>query len=298
MDAPYRVGLVGFGLAGESFHAPLVASTAELALVSVVTSSAERARRARDRHPGVEVLPDVDALWQRHDDHDLVVVATPNRSHVPIALAALEAGLPVVVDKPLAATAADARRLEQAAEERSLMLAVFHNRRWDGDLLTVKKLIDEGALGEVHRFESRFERWRPEVRGDRWREREAPEEAGGVLFDLGSHLIDQALFLFGPAQSVYAEVDLRRAGAAVDDDVFLAIEHPSGVRSHLWASQAAAQPGPRMRVLGSEAAYVKFGLDLQEEALRAGDVPGPEPPELWGSLGEEGDTRPVETEEG
>src|SRR3954462_3472769 len=109
MDAPYRVGLVGFGLAGESFHAPLVASTAELALVSVVTSSAERARRARDRHPGVEVLPDVDALWQRHDDHDLVVVAPPTRTPPPIALAALEAGLPVVVDKPLAATAAEGR---------------------------------------------------------------------------------------------------------------------------------------------------------------------------------------------
>src|SRR4051794_29207183 len=287
-----RVGLVGYGLAGESFHAPLIEATEGLDLVRVVTANAERAVRARER--GLEVVPDVEELW----DLDLVVVASPNRSHAPVAMAALEAGLPVVVDKPLAATAADARRLEEAAEERSLMLAVFHNRRWDGDLLTLKRLLDEGALGDVHRFESRFERWRPEVRAGTWRERDAPEEAGGVLFDLGSHLIDQALYLFGQVESVYAEVDRRRPGAAVHDDVFVAMEHGSGVRSHLWASQAAAQPGPRMRVLGSKAAYVKFGLDLQEEALRAGEVPGPEPPELWGSLGEEGDTRPVETEEG
>src|SRR3954451_23421860 len=303
MDAPYRVGLVGFGLAGESFHAPLVASTAGLELASVVTSSAERARYARDRYAGVEGLPDVDALWQRHDDPDLVVGASPNRTHAPIALAALEAGLPVVVDKPLAATAADGRRLAEAAAARSLMLAVFHNRRWDGDLLTLRRLVDAGALGEVLRFESRFERWQPEVREGAWREREAPGEAGGVLFDLGPHLIDQAVVLFGPVESVRVEVSRRRPGARVDDDAFVALTHGSGVRSHLWASQVAARPGPRMRVLGSSAGYVKWGLDVQEAALRAGETPGGpgwgrEPPEAWGTLGVEEDVWSVETEAG
>jgi scyllo-inositol 2-dehydrogenase (NADP+) len=296
----YRVGLVGYGLAGEWFHAPLIAATPGLELASVVTSNAQRGDRARGRHPGVQVVPRVEELW---DGHDLVVVAAPNRAHAPVALAALEAGLPVVVDKPLAATAADGRRLQEAAEARSLMLAVFHNRRWDGDMLTVRRLLSEGVLGEVHRFESRFERWRPEVRAEAWRERDAPEEAGGVLFDLGSHLIDQALVLFGPMESVYAEVDRRRPGARVHDDVFVALEHRSGVRSHLWASQVAAQPGARMRVLGSDNAYVKWGLDVQETALRAGDVPGGpdwgrEPPEAWGTLGVEGHTRPLETERG
>jgi predicted dehydrogenase len=301
--AAYRVGLVGYGLAGEGLHAPLIDATTELELAFVVSSSAERAERARDRYPGVEVLPDVEALWQRREQHDLVVVAAPNRAHVPVALAALEAGLPVVVDKPLAATAADGRRLQKAAEARSLMLAVFHNRRWDGDMLTLRRLIGEGALGEVLRFESRLERWRPEVRAGAWREREAPEDAGGVLFDLGSHLIDQALVLFGPVESVYAEVDRRRPGARVADDAFVALTHRSGVRSHLWASQVAANPGPRMRVLGTAAGYVKSGLDAQEAALRAGQRPdgpgwGREPPEAWGTLGVEGDVRPVETEAG
>jgi predicted dehydrogenase len=299
----YRVGLVGYGLAGEGFHAPLIDATTELELAFVVTSSAERAERALDRYPGVEVLPDVEALWQRRDHQDLVVVAAPNRAHVPVTLAALEAGLPVVVDKPLAATVADGRRLQEAAEARSLMLAVFHNRRWDGDMLTLRRLIAEGALGEVLRFESRLERWRPEVRTGGWREREAPDEAGGVLFDLGPHLIDQALVLFGPIESVYAEVERRRPDARVDDDAFVALTHRSGVRSHLWASQVAASPGPRMRVLGSAAAYVKWGVDVQEAALRAGATPndpgwGREPPEAWGALGVEGEERPVETEAG
>jgi predicted dehydrogenase len=299
---PYRVGLVGYGLAGEVFHAPLIDATPQLELAFVVTSSAERAGRARDRYPAVEVVPDVESLWRR-EQLDLAVVAAPNRAHVPVALAALEAGLPVVVDKPLAATAADGRRLQEAAETRSLMLAVFHNRRWDGDVLTLRRLLGEGAIGEVLRFESRFERWRPEVRANAWRERAAPEDAGGVLFDLGPHLIDQALLLFGPVGDVYAEVERRRPGARVPDDAFVALSHTSGVRSHLWMSQVAAEPGPRMRVLGRKAAYVKFGLDVQEPALRAGERPddpdwGREPPEAWGTLGVEGQARPVETEPG
>jgi len=274
-----------------------------LRLASVATSNPDRAARAGSAHPDAAVLPSADALLGSSDEHDLVVVASPNRFHVPLGVAALEAGLHLVVDKPLAASAADARGLAAAARDRGLVAAVFHNRRWDGDLLTLRRLLAADALGGVLRYESRFERWRPEVSEAAWRERAAPEDAGGTLFDLGSHLIDQALWLLGPATRVYAEVRRRRPGAAVDDDVFVALEHASGTPSHLWASQAVAQPGPRLRVLGSRAAYVKWGLDVQEAQLRAGEHPdgpgfGREPPERWGLLGTENETEPVETEPG
>jgi scyllo-inositol 2-dehydrogenase (NADP+) len=269
----------------------------------VVTANQERAERARAAHPGAQVVPDVETVWESAADHDLVVVAAPNRMHVPLGLAALEAGLPVVIDKPLAPSVADARRLEASARERGLMLAAFHNRRWDGDMLTLRRLLREDALGQVFRFESRFERWRPTPKAAAWREVAGREEAGGVLFDLGSHLIDQALLLFGRPHGVYAEVELRRPGVQVDDDSFVALAHRDGVRSHLWMSQAAAQEGPRMRALGSQAGYTKWGLDVQEAALKAGERPGTpgwgvEPEEAWGKLGAGDELVPVETEPG
>jgi predicted dehydrogenase len=295
-----RVAVLGYGLAGRFFHAPFIATTPGLELAAVVTGDEERRAQALGDYPGVAVLDKSDEVWARSAELDLVVVATPNRVHVPLAVAALEAGLPVVVDKPLAPSAEEGRTLVESAHERGLMLTVFQNRRWDGDFLTVKRLLGENALGKVHRFESRFERWRPEPAGT-WRER--AEEAGGLLFDLGSHLVDQALQLFGPVESIYAEVDQRRPAADVDDDVFLALEHTSGVRSHLWMSALAGQPGPRFRILGGRAAFVKHGLDVQEDALRAGRNPGEpdwgeEPRERWGRLGVEGDLREVQTEPG
>ena len=269
----------------------------------MVTGNPDRQAQAATGFPAAAVLSDARLLWEDARSYDLVVVAAPNRAHVPLGLAALEAGLPVVIDKPLAASSEDGRRLDAAARERGVMLAVFHNRRWDGDMLTVRRLVGEGALGEVLRFESRFERWRPERAADAWRERADPAEAGGILFDLGSHLVDQALVLFGPVDDVYAEVDRRRPGALVGDDVFIALRHASGVRSHMWMSHLAAQPGPRMRVLGTEASYVKWGLDPQEDALRGGARPGDagwgrEPRERWGTLGAGEEVQPVETEPG
>lgn len=296
-----RVGLIGYGLAGSVFHAPLIAATQGMRLAIVVTSNAERAAQARREHPGVEIVPSAERLWERAGELDLAVVASPNRTHVPFARAALQAGLAVVVDKPLAATAAEAQALLDEARRRNLLLSVFQNRRWDGDFLTLRRLLAEGALGNVHRYESRFERWRPVPR-EGWRESGDPAEAGGTLYDLGSHLVDQALVLWGPVVRVYAEVARQRAGVSVDDDAFVALEHASGVRSHLWMSAAAPEHDLRMRVLGSRAAYVKHGLDVQEAALKEGVRPGPgwgvEPAEQWGRIGAADAWTPVETERG
>jgi predicted dehydrogenase len=296
-----RAGLIGYGLGGAAFHAPFIATTPGLTLQAIVTTNPERRAQAERAYPGVRLLSSADELFTTPRPVDLVVVTTPNRSHVPLAMSALGAGLPVVIDKPIAPTSAAARAVIAEAARRGLMLTVFHNRRWDGDFLTVRRLLAEGALGDVHRFESRFERWRPTGRQN-WRELPDPEDAGGLLFDLGSHLIDQALVLFGPVESIYAEIDRWRPGTAVDDDVFLALTHRSGVRSHLWMTNGASQAGPRFRVLGNRAGYTKFGLDVQEAALRAGERPGPgwgiEPPDRWGQLGVDGDLRPAPTEPG
>lgn len=297
-----RAALIGYGLAGSAFHAPLIAATPGMRLAFVVTANDKRAAQARERHPGVGIVDSADRLWERAGEIDLVVIASPNRTHVPLALEALGAGLAVVVDKPLAATAADGRRLVDEARARGLLLSVFQNRRWDGDFLTLRRLLAEGALGDVHRFESRFERWRPTPKRG-WREQGDPAEAGGVLYDLGSHLIDQALVLFGPATHVYAELDRRRPGVQVDDDAFVALTHASGVRSHLWVSSVSADDNGRIRVLGSRAAYVKHGLDVQEAVLRAGRPPGgadwgEEPPERWGRLGAGDAWEAVQTERG
>ena len=263
-DTRLRVGLVGYGLAGGVFHAPLIAGTAGMEVAGVVSSDPGRRARVAARYPQARLLSSAGEIWADPSQFDLVVICSPNRTHVSLALDAVEAGLAVVVDKPVAATVVDAVRLRDAAAARGVRVGVFQNRRWDGDFLTVRDLLDAGSLGSVHRFESRFERWRPEVAHGAWRESPDPTDAGGVLYDLGSHLVDQALVLFGPVTSVYAELRNVRAGARVDDDAFVALAHSSGTVSHLWMSLVAASAGPRMRVLGSTASYVKFGLDGQE----------------------------------
>ncbi|MEU1396216.1 Gfo/Idh/MocA family oxidoreductase [Micromonospora zamorensis] len=302
MAEALRVGLLGYGLAGRVFHAPLIAATPGLRLDAIVTRDPQRREQARQHFPDARLVDDADEFWRTPDALDLVVVATPNRLHVPMARAALAAGLPVVVDKPLAATAAEGRTLVDEATERGVPLTVFQNRRWDGDFLTARRLVEQGELGRVLRFESRFERFRPTIKPG-WRELASPEEAGGALFDLGAHLVDQAVQLFGRVDRVYAEVDRRRAGAAVDDDAFVALTHANGVHSHLWMGAITAQLGPRLRVLGDRAGYTTYGLDVQEAALHDGGRPdqpgwGEVPPERYGKLGVDGDLRPVPTEPG
>ena len=287
IGAPVRVALLGYGLAGRIFHAPLLGAVPGFELRTVVTSDPERATQAARDLPGVQVQARAGSIWAHPGDHDLVVVATTTATHVSLAAAAVDAGLSVVVEKPLAPSAAEARQLVAHAASRGVMLVPFHNRRWDADHLTLRRLVADGELGTVARYESRFERWRPVADPAAWRHSTPAAEGGGVLLDLGPHLVDQAVQLFGDVAAVYGEVTARRGGA--DDDAFLALEHRSGVRSHLWASAVAAAPGPRLRVLGSRAAFVVPGLDGQESALRAGRRPGEpgfgdEPADRWGRL--------------
>jgi predicted dehydrogenase len=270
--APLRVALAGYGLAGASFHAPLIAATDGLELAAVVTRSEQRRAQLAADHPGAVA---VDALGDALDGGgvDVVVVASPNRFHAALAREAIGAGKHVVVDKPLAVRSDEARELRDAAARAGVVLSVFHNRRWDDDYLTLGRELHAGRFGRVLRVESRFDRWRPQIREGVWREAGDPADGGGLLLDLGSHLVDQVVRLLGPVTTVYAELDVRRPGAVVEDDVFVALEHVGGARSHLWAGVHAADAPPRFRVLGEHGAFVSYGLDQQEAQLRAGVRP-------------------------
>ena len=243
-----RVVLVGHGLAGKVFHEPFLRSTPGLDLVGIVRSA------------------DVHTMWDLSPD--LVVLATPNSTHVGLAVEAVRRGVAVVVDKPLGLSADQAWPLVELAESEGVPLGVFHNRRWDGDFLTARSLLAAGALGELVLWESRFERWRPSV-GDPVKE----AARGGVLLDLGPHLVDQALVAVGPVVSVHATVRAVRLDALYDDDVTITLTHESGARSLLVTSMIASQPGPRFRLLGTSGSWVKHGLDGQEAVLRGGLAP-------------------------
>lgn len=283
-----KVALVGYGLGGSVFHAPLIDATPGLSLSAVVTGNPGRRVEVRSKYPRTAVLATLDELLAEAGEWDLVVVTTPNASHFAVAEAVVAAGVTVVIDKPVTPTSAEAQRLADLAAERGVGVIPYHNRRWDGDFLTVSELVGSGRLGRIWRFESRFERWRPDPPAPGSWKYDPNQPGNGILYDLGSHLVDQALRLFGLPSTVYAE-QLRRTGD-VDDDTFIALRYEAGPVVHLWASSTAAQLGPRFRVLGSEAAYVKYGMDPQEEALRSGQSPGTpgwgeEPPALWGRLG-------------
>ncbi len=261
-----RVALVGYGMAGHDFHAPLLRQVDGLRVSHVVTGNAERAETARSENPGVQVVPSVDELWPLTAEIDLVVLASPTNVHAAQAREALARDLPLVVDKPLAVTAADARELAALAETRGVLLSVFQNRRWDREHPTARAVLSSGVLGEVVRYEARYERWRP-VPKVRWREQSSSEDGGGVLMDLQPHLVDGALDLFGAAESVYAEL---AALTTVGDDVaFLALRHVSGVTSHLGATSLAGAPGPRMRLIGQQATYLVADVDGDPTAYSA-----------------------------
>ena len=299
---PLRVLLFGYGVAGRVFHGPLLAASGEYTIDVIVTSDPGRAAAARADHPGARVVADADAAFAVAGDCDLAVVCTPNNTHVELARRALDAGLHVVVDKPLALTVQEAEGLVEAADVAGRALTVFQNRRWDGDFLTVRDVLASGELGDVFVFESAFEWWKPEVTDGR-KDRTTVADGGGILYDLAPHLIDQALTLFGPVRAVHAEVDARRPHAVNDDDVLVSLEHESGVRSRLWMSSVAAQGRPRFLLRGTRSSYVTFGLDPQESQLEAGMRPGDadfgvKPREKWGRIGVDVDLREVPTRPG
>ncbi len=271
VDRPIPVALIGYGAAGAILHAPLIAATAGLELGAIVTTRPARRRDARASHPEATILADVGAVWG--GGFDLVVVATSSSAHAELADRAIAAGMAVVVDKPLATSAAAAERIVRHARERGVPLTVFQNRRWDSDFLTLRKVLADGGLGRPIRLEARFEGY--QVLDPRaWQESPDPADGGGVLLDLGSHRIDQALVLFGAPRSVYAELHRRRPSAAVEDDAFVSLTFAGDVTCHLSLSRAAHAGGPGFRMLGSDAAFEIDGTDPQWQALARGDRPG------------------------
>ena len=265
MKATINVGLVGYGFASQTFHAPLIQAMEGLDLVAVSSSDAAKVQAAL---PDVEIESQALALCKR-DDIDLIVIPTPNDTHFSIAKAALLAGKHVVVDKPFTVTLSEGKLLKKLADDKECLLSVFHNRRWDSDFLTVKALLKAGTLGRVVSFESHFDRFRPEVR-DRWREKNTP--GGGIWYDLGPHLLDQACELFGMPHAILLELSTLRDGAKADDD-FLALLDYESFRVTLAAGTLVADPTPRFRVNGTLGSFVKYGLDPQEDRLKAGEVP-------------------------
>ncbi|WP_377641984.1 Gfo/Idh/MocA family oxidoreductase [Oryzobacter terrae] len=254
-----RVGLVGYGSAGQTIHTPVLRG-AGLTVAAVSTSNAERAAAARADHPGVRVVPGLEELLAV-PDLDVVVLASPSGAHAAQARAVADAGLVCVVDKPLAVDASSAADVVRHAAGRGAPLTVFQNRRFDAEQGTVARVVRERLVGEPFRYEMRWERWRP-VPKDRWRENATAAEGGGILLDLHSHLVDAAVQLFGQVVTVAATVSARTTPA--EDDAFLVCRHVSGVVSHLSATSVAGAPGPRVRLLGTEAAYVLVDFEAEE----------------------------------
>jgi predicted dehydrogenase len=267
MTTPVRWALAGYGSGGRIFHAPLLRCADGVDLAVVVTANPERQSQVAADLPGVTAAPDLAALPAL--GIEAVTITTPPATHTVLAHQALDLGLDVVVDKPFALDAAAAADLTDHARRAGRTLTVYQNRRWDSDLLTVRRLIADGKLGAVHRFISRIDRFKPVKSG--WAD--DPADGGGTLLDLGPHLVDQALYLFGPVARVHAQVRAVRSGASSDDEIELHLEHASGVFSTLAAGMATAAEGPRFQVTGSLGGYLVLGFDVQEEQLKAGGTP-------------------------
>jgi len=265
-DKVIHTGLIGFGLSGQVFHAPFIEVSPHFRLHSIVSTG----NLAGEKYPSARILKEPEALLA-DPDVDLVIVATPNTLHFPLAKAALESGKHVVVEKPLTVTSGEAATLIEISKKTGKKLFPFHNRRWDGDFLTVSHLINNGMLGRVVEFESRFDRFTPEISRAAWRYFE--EAGGGTLFDLGIHLIDQAVSLFGKPESVFCRLFNQRPGSVTDDSFDLKLLYPA-LNVTLKASVFAKEPGPRFLVHGTGGSFIKYGLDTQESMLRAGILPG------------------------
>lgn len=265
--APIRVGIVGFGTAGEYFHGYFLAADPAYEIVGVVTGNPQRTERVRALAPGAKVVPDLERLLALSPD--LVVVASPPKAHQDNVIRALRAGSAVVVDKPVAPSAEAVEAMIAVSRETGSALTVYQNRRWDRDFRTLRRLLGEGKVGTPHTFESRFEWFRPDV--SNWKGQTTPEDGGGSLLDLGPHLVDQAILLLGPVRSVdYASLRILRRGGRSDDDAFVCLTHASGAVSRLSMGSFVGLEGPRLRLSGSEGTLAIDGKDQLEAALRYG----------------------------
>ena len=263
-----RVGIAGYGLAGRYFHAPFL-KAADFEIVGALTTKPERKAAAISDFPQISVVESIEELLKLN--LDLLVVASANNAHASQAIAGLKAGVPVVVDKPMGRTLKETKEIVDFSKQVNVPVTTYFNRKWDSDALTIKKIINEGVLGNIFRLDSRFERYRPELNPESWRENQTAIEGGGNLLDLQPHLVSTALDWFGPAKLISASVRSLRGGS--DDDVTLVLEHTSGVDSYLSVSSINAAPGPRIRITGDKGSLVINEIDPQEQLLKGGKYP-------------------------
>ena len=284
-----NVGLIGFGMAGQVFHAPMVLCVDNLHLTTIQTTNKSNIEIAAKKYPNAQIISETSALLAR-DDIDLIIVATPNHTHFELAKAALEANKHVVVDKPFTASSAEAAELTELAASRKKILSVHQNRRWDGDFLTIRKILDKQFLGRLVEAEIHYDRFRPTLRENTWKEENSP--GTGILYDLGSHLIDQAQVLFGLPKTVTADIRKQRTGSEIADNFEVVLDYEK-IKVTLKAGLLVREPLPHYILLGEKGSFVKYGMDVQEAALNAGQLPcetanwGIEPAELWGKINTE-----------
>ncbi len=292
MITPIRTALVGYGSVAEKMHAPLISVCPDLDLVAVVERNSNHCEQ---KYPKVRTFRNLDELLAA-DFVDLVCITTPNEYHFPIAAQCLLAGKHVVVDKPVTIFSHEAEKLKQIADEKNLICTVFHNRRYDGDFRTLHKLVSDQTLGRLVYLESHFDRFRPLV-SENWREKDVP--GNGITFDLGSHLIDQVVLLFGKPESLFADIQKQRKNAIADDYFDISLFY-SGFNARVTAGVLVNVPTPKFLLLGEKGGYQKFFLDVQEQAFKDRIIPegsdwGVEPEERWGRLFLENETIPYQT---
>jgi predicted dehydrogenase len=292
MAVSINTGIIGFGLSGKVFHAPFVHTHSGFNLKMIVERHKEDSKKI---YPGVEVVRDYQHLLS-DDNIDLIVVATQNVLHFPMVKEILLAGKNVVVEKPFTPTSKEAKELIEVAKSSGKKIFIYQNRRWDGDFMTIKKILNDGILGDIQEYEAHFDRYKPELTPGKWRDEDKP--GGGILYDLGSHLIDQALQLFGKPESLIADIQAQRPGSKVDDYFRLELFYPS-TKVILTAGMMVKEPGPRFIIHGTNGSFIKYGIDPQEEALANGRMPegekwGVEDEKNWGFLTTESDDEQVD----
>ncbi|MGC7873731.1 oxidoreductase [Desulfosporosinus sp. SYSU MS00001] len=287
MDRILNVGLIGFGMAGQAFHAPIITAVPGLRLKTVVE---RKSSKSKEDYPWVEVVHDIEDVF-KDNSIDLIVVATPNETHFDYVKQALEQGKHVVVEKPFTVTSQEAAALIQLARSKKRILSVYQNRRWDGDFLTVQQVIEQGMLGRLTEYEAHFDKYLETLRPNTWKEKSLP--GSGIVYDLGSHLLDQAQMLFGIPLSVTADIRSLREGTEIEDYFEIQLGYQNSLKVTLKASMLVREPGPHFLLHGTKGSFLKYGMDPQEAALRSGRRPGEdsswgaESESLWGKLNTE-----------